>query len=268
MSAKSNTLFVFEGESTEGNIVSKLERYFMEESVAIKCVFCGDIYQFYRQLKVEEFSVEILTMLKQRSEKNRKVLAGYDNDSFAYIYFFFDYDAHATKADDGQVAEMLGFFNNETENGKLFVSYPMVEAIRHYRDKESFKDLSVKCKRANCPNVADCKDAAECLKEPHYKTTVPGESDLNVTRLDTPEKWKELIDAHLCKGNYVLNDVYSRPAVLLGQSELFQSQQRKYISRSCPVVAVLSAFPLFVQDYYGVDRLNEKLEKSKSLKQE
>ncbi len=57
MSNKCNTLFVFEGETTEENIVSKLEKYFVGESLAIKCAFCGDIYQFYRKLKAEEFSV-------------------------------------------------------------------------------------------------------------------------------------------------------------------------------------------------------------------
>ncbi|MBR5297256.1 MAG: hypothetical protein IKU29_05230, partial [Parabacteroides sp.] len=94
---------------------------------------------------------------------------------------------------------------------------------------------------------------------PHYKTFVPTNSDLTITKLDTFEKWKQLIDAHLCKGNLVFNDEYSRPDVLLEQSELFQWQERKYISQSCPVVAVLSAFPLFIQDYYGVEKLNEIL---------
>ena len=32
MSNKCNTLFVFEGETTEGNIASKLEKYFMGKS--------------------------------------------------------------------------------------------------------------------------------------------------------------------------------------------------------------------------------------------
>ncbi len=260
MSNKCNTLFVFEGETTEENIVSKLEKYFVGESLAIKCAFCGDIYQFYRKLKAEEFSVEILTMLKQRNKKNSKILADYDNDSFAYIYFFFDYDGHATKADDKQVAELLDYFNNETENGKLFVSYPMVEAIKHYKDKVSFKDLIVKCKKENCPNITNCQEYTECLEEPHYKTFVPTDSDLTITKPDTIEKWKELIDAHLCKGNFVVNGIYSRPNSLLEQFELFHNQQRKYLSQSCPVVAVLSALPLFIQDYYGVDKLNEKLE--------
>lgn len=133
MSNKCNTLFVFEGETTEGNIASKLEKYFMGESLAIKCAFCGDIYQFYRKLKAEEFSVEILTMLKQRNEKNSKTLEGYDNDSFAYIYFFFDYDGHATKADDKQIAEMLDFLitKQKTENYLLVIPWlKLLDTIR------------------------------------------------------------------------------------------------------------------------------------------
>ena len=124
----------------------------MGKSIAVKCVFCGEIYQLYKQLHKEDFAVDIVSLLKDRSEKNRQELDSYDNDSFSYIYFFFDYDAHATKADDSQVAELIQFFDNETENGKLFISYPMVEAIRHYKDKDSFIATIVRCKGKNCPN--------------------------------------------------------------------------------------------------------------------
>ena len=259
MSDRCSTLFVFEG-VTEDSIVSSLERHFMGGAVAIKCAFCGDIYQFYRKLKEDDFSVDVLTLLKHRNKKNRSNLEGYSPDSFAYIYFFFDYDGHATKADDGKVAEMLEFFNNETENGKLFISYPMVESVRHYKDRKSFKDLVVKCKGQNCPNTLDCERSEECMSAPRYKTFVPTDSDLNAVKLNSPERWKELIDAHLCKGHFVVDGGYSRPTELLVQSEVFRCQLEKYISQPCPVVAVLSAFPLFVQDYYGVSKLNEKLE--------
>jgi hypothetical protein len=259
MSTKCNTLFVFEGESTEPNVVARLEKHFMEESIAIKCAYCGDIYQFYRRMKEEDFDVNLVTLLKERSAQNRKALADYDNDSFAYIYFFFDYDGHATKASDEQVADMLSFFDNETENGKLFISYPMVEAIRHYKDKESFERLTVICKRGNCPKIESCPDAASCAAAPHYKTFVPTDSDLNVTKLDTKAKWKEVIEAHLCKANLVVNDRYTIPEELLDQMSIFNGQKAKYICQSCPVVAVLSAFPMFLQDYYGVGKMNEKL---------
>ena len=258
MSSKCNTLFVFEGPKTEKNIVSKMERNFIGNSFSVKCAYCGDIYQFYRRLKDENFAVNILTLLKERSSKNRYSLAEDDEDSFAYIYFFFDYDGHATNADDDQIAEMLDFFNNETENGKLYISYPMVEAIKHFRDKDSFMDLAVKCKRTNCPNM-ECNIKDQCISEPHYKEVVPTDCNLDVAKLDTTEKWKILIDNHLCKGNLILTGNYSRPVHLLLQTEIFERQRNKYISQPCPVVAVLSAFPLFLQDYYGVSALNDML---------
>lgn len=259
MWTKCNTLFVFEGESTEYNIVSLLERHFMEESIAIKCAYCGDIYQFYRKMRAEDFDINLVTLLRERSPENCKALEGYDNDSFAYIYFFFDYDGHATQASDEQIEEMLSFFDNETENGKLFISYPMVEAIRHYKNKEAFKELTVISKRQNCDLIDSCPKEKICLTLPHYKTFVPTDSDLTVTRLNTKGKWQELIDAHLCKANFVVNNQYERPEELIDQQSLFDGQKSKYLIRVCPEVAVVSAFPLFLQDYYGVKRLGEKL---------
>ncbi len=134
MSNKCNTLFIFEGEHTEDKIVARLEKHFMGKSIAVKCVFGGDIYQLYQRIKNEDFDVDIVSLLKERSEANNKELDGYDNDSFSYIYFFFDYDAHATKADDDKISELIKYFDNETDKGKLFISYPMVEAIRHFKD--------------------------------------------------------------------------------------------------------------------------------------
>ena len=42
----------------------------------------------------------------------------------------------------------------------------MVEAIRHYKDIDSFKELIVKCKRSNCTYINDCEDVEKCMKEP------------------------------------------------------------------------------------------------------
>ena len=58
-------------------------------------------------------------------------------DDFSEVYLLFDYDTHQTnlgrKDDVDAVAQMLESFDNETENGKLYISYPMVEALRDYK---------------------------------------------------------------------------------------------------------------------------------------
>lgn len=253
-------LFVFEGDKTEDKILKSLERHFFGKRFTVKCVYDAEIYQLYKQLVNDDFALDIVNLLKERSAKNNEILKDYNRDSFAFIYLFFDYDAHSTLADDEKMKEMLSFFNNETENGMLYVSYPMVEAIRHYRDMESFKFLTVKCKRSNCPYLSECDERDACLAEPHYKTFVPTDSLPQLSNLNgyDNEVWNELIVAHLCKMNDLVNDEFVIPNQRISQMEVFEKQMEKHILRKCPRVAVLSAFPIFVLDYYGCDNINDK----------
>lgn len=262
MKNKEKTLFVFEGIKTEDKLVEKLECNFLGERNAIKCVFDAEIYQLYRLIKDEDvFSLDIVSVLKERTNENRRALEGYNRDSFAFVYLFFDYDAHSSLADDEKIKEMLSFFNDETREGMLYISYPMVEAIRHYKDMENFKALKVKCKRGNCQFAEECMDKDVCLKEPHYKQIVNDECRPQLTNVNsyTKKVWQELIAAHLYKANNIVNDDFSFPESLLSQQDIFTKQLEKYICHKCPEVAVLSAFPLYVLDYYGCEKAKEKL---------
>ena len=160
---KGQTLFVFEGSRTEDKVVQMLERNFLGEKVALKCVYDAEIYQLYRRLKDDDFALDVVNLLKERSPQNAEKLKDCDRDTFAYIYLFFDYDGHSTLADDDKIIELLDFFDNETDNGMLYISYPMVEAIRHFKDMESFKTLTVKCKRQKCIYQNECLDKDNCF---------------------------------------------------------------------------------------------------------
>lgn len=196
MMNKEKTLFIFEGVKTESKLIEKLEHNFLGKTNSIKCVFDAEIYQLYRAIKEEkEFSIDIVSLLKERTAENAKILENYTRDSFAYIYLFFDYDAHSTLADDNKIKEMLSLFNDETEEGMLYISYPMVEAIRHFKDLESFKSLTVKCKRKNCPYKEECHNKEECLKEPHYKSVAASDSRPQLSNVNSYTKtvWQGLL---------------------------------------------------------------------------
>ena len=45
----------------------------------------------------------------------------------------------------------------------------------------------------------------------------------------------------------------------------FTKQLEKHINHKCPEVAVLSAFPIYVLDYYGVEGVKRKLDESYSI---
>lgn len=262
MSNKELTLFIFEGAKSEEGFVKKLEANFIGKTSGIKCIFDAEIYQLYKSIKNEDiYSVDIVNVLKERSKNNARILRDYDRNSFAYVYLFFDYDAHSSLADDQKIKELLSFFDNETENGMLYISYPMVEALRHYKDMDSFKNLTVKCKRDKCPYFADCEDRADCLKEPHYKQFVATDCRPQLCNVNSYDAavWHELIIAHLYKMNLLVNDIFEFPIKLESQLTIFSHQLFKYINKRCPEVAVLSAFPLYVLDYYGCDVLRSKL---------
>lgn len=256
------TLFIFEGGRAEDRYVKKLEQNFLGVGHAIKCVFDAEIYQLYKAIKQDDgFSLDIVALLKERTPENEEALREYTRNSFAYVYLFFDYDGHSSLANDDKIREMLSFFNNETDEGKLYISYPMVEAIRHFQDLESFKYLTVKCKRTNCPYIVDCEDKDNCINEPHYKTFSASDSRPQLSNINSysSEVWRELIEAHICKANYLVYGTFSLPESLISQESIFNSQMGKYISHKCPKVAVLSAFPLYVLDYYGIENTIKKL---------
>lgn len=259
MSIKERILFILEGDRSERTIVSSLQRCLFPEGTFIECVFDAEIYQLYQKLKDYDFATDIVELLRTRTKENEVVLRPYTRDSFAYTYLFFDYDAHSSLADDNKLCELLEYFDNETEHGKLFVSYPMIEALRHFRDIESFRTLTVKCKGQNCPNAL-CEERGECLARPHYKTIVPQENKprLNNLHYDN-EVWKELTMAHLNKINELVYESFSFPTNVPSQKDVFDKQMKKYILKDCPHVSVLSAFPPFTLDYYGCDTLLKKL---------
>ena len=228
-------LFVFEGSETEKQVVDSLQQFFVNEKTKtiITCAYCGEIYQIYNEILADE-DLDTFHLMKGRIQ-NIDSLKGYNRGDFAEIYMFFDYDAHSPLANDTKLEELLDFFNEETDKGKLYISYPMVEALKHISDYDTFRDLKVECKI----NI-------------DYKNLV-SESCIaylqDFTRYDR-ETWVDLLKVHLEKMNYIVNDSCEFPQNIIPQPDIFMKQLEKYINIDS-TVGVLSAFPLFVHDYYG-----------------
>lgn len=143
------------------------------------------------------------------------------------------------KADDGDVInQMLESFDNETENGKLYISYPMVEALRDFE-------------AGKCGNEDNCfveiSDLAEYKNISSRNSLNPHFRDYNI------DVWKEIVD------------VFSmRISCLLGNAEVISYEQ--YLDEANPhdifmceqalagnnKVFIISAFPEFLVDYFGM----------------
>lgn len=236
-------LFVFEGSKTDSrwfnNIKSSLP---LEDKLEnkIEFTFCAEIYQLFEILREDEF-LDFIGVLKERDESFKQIC---DSTQFSEIYLFFDFDGHATKAQDNKVEDLLKFFNEETENGKLYISYPMVEAIKHVNDFNSFKDLTVDAR-----NNIGYKEIVG--KEGHKRF------QKNFNKFDNQD-WKDLMKAHLSKQNFIVNGDYNLPEDLISQLDIFLYQEEKYL-KPHDKVSVLSPFPAFFIDYKGISLLEDLL---------
>ncbi len=125
-------------------------------------------------------------------------------------------------------------FDDETENGKIFISYPCVESLRDISDPEMFYSVAVHMYGTDYKDVVGsrCDYNLQSFKRYNYDT------------------WRFLIDMHLKKMNYIVEDAFTYPSRVISQSEIFNSQIEGFIIPN-KEVGVLSAFPVFIHDYFG-----------------
>ncbi len=233
-------LFIFEGAKKEKQITDNLTQFFIHENTVVTCAYCTTIYKMYAEIIADQ-DLDTFSLLKSMAI-NKAILNDYKRSDFAEIYMFFDYDGHTNKANDEKMRQLLAFFNEETDKGKLYISYPMVEALKHIADFDTFKDLKVNCKIEKYKQLVNIQCISDFI-------------DFNVYTLDI---WKKIIPVHLKKANYITNNDFVFPTKLIEQTTLFAKQFETYISKD-QTIAVVSAFPLFLNDYYGYKNLKERL---------
>ncbi|MDQ7090074.1 MAG: hypothetical protein Q9M50_05445 [Methylococcales bacterium] len=230
-------LFVFEGVKTEAHIYNSLRKYFLSENdhSIICATFNTVIYKLYKDLqKYDELELKF-DLIEELRPNNTGVLDGIVRKNIAEIYLIFDYDGHASNASDEKLTEMLEYFNNETENGKLYISYPMIEAIKHLKSDIPFHETTAEAKQKTSYKERVSHECNECYK--------------NFWQWDH-QHWAVIIQEHCRKLNFITTGHYTFPNQTFEQSEIFEAQLEKYINPDNKV-AVLSAFPVLLLDYYG-----------------
>ncbi|OCH11038.1 hypothetical protein [Aliivibrio sp. 1S128] len=233
-------LFVFEGQVTEHDIMKNMQNYYLNsktDGVYLLSSNCGDIYSLYGKLQ-DDSDLDIFPLLKKKQANSH--LKDIKRNQISEIYLFFDYDGHAPAATDDKLLELLKHFCDETDNGKLYISYPMVESLKHVTD-DDFNSLTVKAKE----NIGYKKIASEqCKRE-----------NISFKKL-THDSWKSLNLAHLKKMNHLVNDKNEVPTSIYEQFTILKNQIEKHIAPNNEV-AVLSSYPIFLFDYYGVEAIEE-----------
>lgn len=257
-------LFVFEG-SDDCEIMNTIKVLYPKAiSEDVVCLYKNNIYQLYSKMKSSdsnpEFTQSLLSVLKARSDiaQNEKI-ANADEDSFSQVFLFFDYEPQHRNPDDAEpnieslnchLDEMLEFFDDETGNGKLYISYPMAEALFYTK---KLPDLEYVSCCIDLDQVKNFKDLAHTYSD--YKShdflqfNAHELSGKKTPRECVSSNWKSVIEQNVIQANFVCTGKKEFPELkdAIAQRNIFENQQKKYVAVG--KIAVMSAYPLFLFDY-------------------
>ena len=237
-------LIVFEGQRREPSIFEEIRKHYFQASHSIFIsIFAGELYQLYEKINEDEY-LDIVSILKERNVPNNDLKGIKNRGDVSQVYLFFDHDPQATNYTHDKVKEMLAKFNNETEHGKLYISYPMVESLWHIR------------------TVTDFLGSTWPIASKGYKNKVDLESNPKYKDIRRYEKstWNFIVALHALKAEKIVNEVTElkdyHHFMSCSQSKIFQKQYEKFINNQ-NLISILNGFPLFLIEYFGFKLFNE-----------
>lgn len=254
-------LFVFEGKKREPNIMQIIkELYFKNNNKYVFVSYCSNIQSLFNKIKKDR-DLDLVGLLKENEIKHPKLekkLEKYKSDDFSEIYLLFDYDIKKPdrhkrynrnyisyiRKQNKKIKEMLEVFNNETENGKLYINYPMVESIRYFKKELPDEDyytyttnlfIEKKFKKVT-HNIS-------CYKNLDFITSKDENQQSN---------WRHIINLNIKKANYICSGLNELPTekTSINQQTIFKNQMYKYVY-SKNRIAILNSFPLFLYEYFS-----------------
>ncbi|MFI3229280.1 MAG: hypothetical protein R3Y23_03880 [Bacillota bacterium] len=241
--SKATTLFIVEGDKTEKDYVYHISKHFLKNKQNYRFITLPaeqNIYMLWKQLREDNFDTDIVEILRDTVDLARDELEGIDRDSIDQIFMFFDLDWHQNNLHDDSkqyaiLDEMLSTFDNETDQGKLYISYPMAEALRDFVNGE-------------CQPFTGClvkKDDCRYYKE----NSGTNNQNANVSAY-TFADWEALLTAFVLRIKCLFNnEQLDRKQFIkeVNSKTIFQKQREKYLVND--EIFVLSAFPHFLLEY-------------------
>lgn len=243
MKSKNYKAFIVEGQAREPQVIENLQKiHFNGSNFKIIVLPAGlNIYMLWKKLEDDDFDTDVIEILREDSRELKKALEGLTRDDFSEIFLFFDYDAHQdnlpnTVSGNDVLIKMLTNFDNETENGKLYISYPMVEALRDFQ-------------QGICGNDKDCCCNVDAFAS--YKQISAKHAEYPDFRKYTFEIWREALNVFAMR----ISCLYNKAGILkyddykanVSPIEVYRRQSSYILQEK---IFIISAFPEFLLDYF------------------
>ena len=152
---RNKTLILVEGPYEKNTILKVMIECFDKLSINISNIYIykTDIYDLYHYIEKKygehwfegDVNIDLPLLISDRFDLNPKL----DRRDFTNIILIFDYEHHDNWYSDEKIQRLQNHFSNSSEDGMLYINYPMVEALLHMSsipDLEYLnKSISVKC---------------------------------------------------------------------------------------------------------------------------
>lgn len=156
-------LFIVEGRKTESTFLKRLLSGLGITDEHRIFVFGTNIHVLYGKVfgTGDPEAIDLLGALREGAIENERGVLSQD---FSDIYLVFDAEFQDPRFDLGHLRTMLEYFDNSTENGRLYLNYPMMESYLHLK---SMNDPGYLTRTVSYDSIKDYKRIArlECCKE-------------------------------------------------------------------------------------------------------
>lgn len=239
-------LFICEGSHTEKKFCKLIiEKYFIQNERKKEYVAFGtNIYGLYDELS-KDYGLDIVELIKEKAKKKNDMVnySKLNSGGFSEIYLIFDFDPQAPQYDENKIKRMVKYFDNETENGKLYINYPMMESLKNFK---SIPDLDYN-------NYVINKNMCSSYKE--YVSKI---SCINHFNDITNDILKVIIKQNLLKyekisGNVINN--YDSYREFFSQEKLLSLQLSNF--KALDKIYIINTSVFFGIDYFGNSKYEE-----------
>ena len=249
-------LCVFEGERDKCVFDTLVRLFFKHKEKQVLCCYNSNIYSLYKKCREYGDGCDIVAILREmyESREDSPFVGDIANSDIAEVFLFFDIDFHDSRFTTEEKIEklefMLSHFNDETDAGKLYVSYPMLEALRYTKslpDGEFYKYKISIDDGGNFKAIADAfSEYASDFLELNFEKEIKKEKYNEVK-----DNWILLKDQNVKKANWICMGENSIPLTknLVSQDNILKNQIEKFIKQE-NTIAILAAYPLFLYDYF------------------
>lgn len=236
---------IYEGVKTEKNLFQNINEHFFQNKADVSVITLpadGNIYMLWTRLKEDSFETDLISVLKEMNPEISEKLNDINAGDFSEVYLFFDFDGQNNNVPKelrsiDVLKEMLNTFNNETELGKLYISYPMIEAIKDI----SIEDMSY---RRFYMELEECGN---------YKAITGGASDYGDFKKITKEMWYIACDISRKRASMMVfyhdECTYNEFIQNITQERIYDSQKMLFI-RENRMIGILCSVPLFLIEYF------------------